>query len=75
MSNDFGFSFVEDPSEKLQNEAEFYKANMKLIVSKIMPLLENLAKDPSKDIHWPNRDVVMKKFIKEINDIVKQEIK
>lgn len=37
----------------------------------VMPLLNNLAKDPSKEyILWPDRAVKIQAFIKKINDFV-----
>ena len=38
----------------------------------IMPLLNNLMKNPEKDtILWPNRDKKIKEFVKKMDDYIK----
>ena len=36
------------------------------LLKAIMPLLDNLAKDPEKDIHWPNRKEAIEAFRKKL---------
>ena len=70
---DFGFSTVsaeEIPNEKLGTEIEQLQAaydevlaKNKAIINAIMPLLNNLAKNPENDyILWPNRVAKINEF-------------
>ena len=60
---DFGFSFRE-PEETIDYETKFNK-----LKEMIMPLLNNLKKNPEKDIHWPDRDKKIEEFIKKIQEL------
>lgn len=68
---DFGFDFEDDMSEavyeaaKAQNKAEtMYKM--------IMPLLNNLKKNPHKpNIVWPDREKKIDEFIKKLDTVLK----
>lgn len=60
--HDFGFTFAEEVPEKNDKED--------LIKSKIEPFLDNLAKNPDKDIHWPNRDKKIREFKRELWAII-----
>ena len=82
--NDFGFTAVDEEAldnsknviedlsannENLVSEVEFYKQNMKGLKNLIMPLLNNLMKNPEKDyIHWPDREEKIKEFIEKIDN-------
>lgn len=72
---DFGFEFGDDLSETVeQKEAEAQKAQSKAdaMYSAIMPLLNNLKKNPDKPtINWPNRDKKIDEFIKKLDNILK----
>lgn len=62
--DDFGFSFIDQEEFKSIDKAALIKA-------KIMPLLNNLMKNPEKDtIVWPDRVKRIQKFIKELDEIM-----
>lgn len=64
-TDDFGFSVVSE------NEIKSDQEKLEGLRKMIMPLLNNLMKDPDKDyIHWPNRDKKIKAFIKKMNDYI-----
>lgn len=62
--NDFGFSFtdtdaVEEAKEYARKQvaaADNYKTQLSEMHTLFSILLDNLRKNPEKDIHWPNRD-------------------
>lgn len=60
--NDFGFSFLDKPEEN-------WEVKFNTLKTLIMPLLKNLAKNPEKDIHWPDRDKKINELIKKIQEI------
>ena len=65
--NDFGFSFAHTEDIKIE-------ANDKVegLRKMIMPLLNNLMKNPEKDtIVWPEREKKIKAFIKKMDDYIK----
>jgi hypothetical protein len=60
--DDFGFTFLDSSSanDKVQGLRDM-----------IMPLLNNLMKNPEKDtIVWPNRDKSIKAFIQKMDDYI-----
>lgn len=70
---DFGFSAVtaeeitnpnyETEVEKLQSQLDEQKEKTLAILKAIMPLLNNLVKNPESEyIHWPNRVEKIKEF-------------
>jgi hypothetical protein len=81
---DFGFTAVDEEAldnsknviedlsannENLVSEVEFYKQNMEGLRNLIMPLLNNLMKNPEKDyIHWPDREEKIKAFIEKLDN-------
>ena len=79
--DDFGFSMVDPVNiEKLKKEniavsevTAFYKQQMLDMRNLILPLLKNLAKDPDKDIHWPNRDAKLQEFTDKLDAIVNKK--
>ena len=65
--NDFGFTFMD--SEELKSQGEDKVQGLR---DMIMPLLNNLMKNPEKDtILWPNREKTVKAFIKKMDDYIK----
>jgi hypothetical protein len=63
--DDFGFTFKDNKPEVQDDwENKFNK-----LKGMIMPLLKNLAKDPDKDIHWPDRDKKISEFIRKIQEL------
>lgn len=79
---DFGFSFVESQNvPKLEKEIkvnkeniEYYYQNCQLLKRMFSKFLDDLMKDPGKDIHWPNRVEVLTKFKKEIINIADKRV-
>jgi len=73
---DFGFSLVSEEELKEHEEilikkAETESEKLNSLRDMIMPLLKNLAKDPTKEyIFWPNRKDKIEEFIKRMNNIV-----
>jgi hypothetical protein len=64
--DDFGFTFAD--SEELKAQGEDKVLGLRKM---IMPLLNNLLKNPEKDtIVWPNRDKSIKAFIKKMDDYI-----
>lgn len=85
--DDFGFSLVSEQElkaheellkKKVEEQSKVVQQTTKQMQSKveglrnmIMPLLNNLAKDPEKQyILWPDRADKIKAFIKKVNDYV-----
>jgi hypothetical protein len=87
VEDDFGFSLVSEEELKAHEEALKKKVEeqSRVVVqtateltdklhglrAMIMPLLNNLAKDPDKSyVFWPDRADKIKAFIKKIDDYV-----
>ena len=85
--DDFGFSLVsetelkaheellkqkiEEQSKVVQKTTAEMQDKLQGLRDMVMPLLNNLAKDPEKTyILWPDRAVKIKAFIKKVNDYV-----
>jgi hypothetical protein len=85
---DFGFSIVAEDElstsrekqlevrssdlTQLQNDTS---KKLKILYDMVMPLLNNLKKDPEKDyILWPDRVKKINEFIKKIDNLVKDEV-
>lgn len=69
-SDDFGFSFVD--SNEIKTKIENTENKLEGLRDMIMPLLNNLMKNPEKDtILWPNREAKIKAFIKKMDDYIK----
>lgn len=77
-SYDYGFSFTEE--EEILNEAPVYTSmadevedlrnRLRALKIIFMPLLENLSRSPDKPmIKWPNRQPILEKQIKKLNDL------
>jgi len=65
--DDFGFTFADSEEIKTQSHDKVHGLR-----NMIMPLLNNLSKNPEKDtIVWPNRDKTIKAFIKKMDDYIK----
>jgi hypothetical protein len=64
--NDFGFSFAHTDDIKAEG-----KDKVQGLKNMIMPLLNNLMKNPEKDtIVWPDREKKIKAFIKKMDDYI-----
>lgn len=62
---DFGFSFIDESEieERVQTAEGSFKERLAEIEKLLLPLLNNLTKDPEKVmIKWPNRVEVVKKY-------------
>lgn len=81
---DFGFSFVDDVNDVQQQvehletvrqtdqqEIEDLKNRLIELHKAILPLLDNLCKDPNKpSIHWPDRVPKIEAYRKKLQNIV-----
>jgi hypothetical protein len=64
---DFGFTAVDFDPTAVQAEVDETKSKLQQVEALILPLLNNLMKNPEKEyIHWPNRQAVIKKQIDRI---------
>jgi hypothetical protein len=74
--DDFGFSTVDvEPAGDAGSledhaRAEEYARKLEKVWSTIEPFLDNLARNPTKDIHWPDRDVKIAEFKKKLRRIL-----
>lgn len=74
--DDFGFSFTSEEdikkNEKITtNIEEKYKNKMIEMYNTILPLLDNLQKNPEKDyIKWPNRFQRVEEFKKKLKEMI-----
>ena len=88
--DDFGFSAVSEEelraiekklaqdvatkSQKLEQVEATYKGKLDQLYKTVMPLLNNLQKNPDKEyIYWPNRSEKIKEFIAKVNRIANDE--
>lgn len=69
-SNDFGFSFVHDGDSSNMDEIVDLKNRLKELRGMFLPLLENLNKNPGKDmIKWPNRKELLDDQIRKLKEL------
>jgi hypothetical protein len=77
-NNDFGFTFSDEDEivashtqySSLQEEVDDLRKRLHAVNAIFTPLLENLAKDPSKPmIKWPNRAEVIDKQMKKLKSL------
>jgi hypothetical protein len=62
---------TEEMQNKLKQTSEELQNKLHGLRKMVMPLLNNLAKDPERDyIHWPDRVEKIQKFINKINNYV-----
>jgi hypothetical protein len=67
--DDFGFSFAD--SNEIQQKVASTEDKLQGLRKMIMPLLNNLMKNPEKDtILWPDREKKIKAFIKKMDDYI-----
>jgi len=57
--DDFGFTTV--PSKPVTVEVTV-EDRLERVKKLVLPLINNLMKDPDKDIHWPDRDKKLMDF-------------
>jgi len=71
LDNDFGFTAIDEIDiDTNLPKIETMSARIEKMYGLIKPLLENLLKNPEKEyIKWPNRDVVIKKMLEELEGI------
>ncbi len=74
LENDFGFTSVEPVDTKLLDTKtqmiDELTTNINVMYNKILPLLVNLKKDPTKDIRWTNRETVIDSFIVDLRKLL-----
>lgn len=72
--HDFGFSFTDDLEQDMyaaQEQASKEQQKAEKMYKMIMPLLNNLKKNPDKpNIHWPDRVKKIDDFIYKLNAIL-----
>ena len=60
---DFGFTTEQDVTPALAESLNDYKSRMERMYNSVLPLLNNLEKNPDQEmIKWPNRDKKIKEF-------------
>lgn len=71
--DDFGFTFESGNDNELltsQSQIQDLQDRLKAVEKMFLPLLENLMKDPEKDmIKWPNRKPIIEKQIKKLKKL------
>lgn len=65
--DDFGFTTVPSKPQVIEVTVDDRLERVKKLV---LPLINNLMKDPDKDIHWPDRDKKLADFKKKLLDII-----
>ena len=74
LDHDFGFSFTDDLSTEVEtasSKASDAQAKAEAMYKAIMPLLNNLKKNPEKpNIYWPNRVEKVDEFIVKLKKIL-----
>lgn len=72
--HDFGFSFTDDLEQDMyaaQEQMQKEQQKAEKMYKMIMPLLNNLKKNPDKpNIHWPDRVKKIDDFIYKLNAIL-----
>lgn len=72
-ADDFGFTFESENNQELLSSQEQIKDlqnRLKAVEKMFLPLLENLMKDPDKEmIKWPNRKPILEKQIKKLKKL------
>ena len=72
---DFGFTAVGEDElvdKGLVSESEELKRRLKSVEKMILPLLQNLMKNPEKEmIKWPNRKEILEQQIKKLLELTR----
>jgi hypothetical protein len=75
---DFGIDFADDLSEVVEskaNAADHANAKAEALYNAIMPLLNNLKRNPEKpNIVWPDREKKIDLFIEKLDSIMNSEM-
>lgn len=69
LKNDFGFTNPETTIQAVENPKEL-RNRLDELKQTLWPFLDNLMRNPEKDIHWPDRDVKIGEFKKKLSDII-----
>lgn len=70
VENDFGFTFVDESEISKSADLDELKIRLTKLRKMFLPLLENLNKNPDKDmIKWPNRKELLDKQIKLLKEL------
>lgn len=68
---DFGFTTEQDTTPALAESLNDYKSRMERMYKAVLPLLNNLEKNPDQEmIKWPNRDKKIKEFKLKLKNIL-----
>lgn len=65
---EFDLGFTTFDTNEIE-EVKEYQERIKKLRKLIIPFLNNLMKDPDKDIHWPNRDKIIGNFKQKLENI------
>jgi ABC-type sugar transport system substrate-binding protein len=72
---DFGFDFSDDLTDAVnekEQQAAIAQTKAETMYKMIMPLLNNLKKNPDKpNIVWPDREKKIDEFIKKLDNVLK----
>ena len=72
---DFGFTTEQDTTPALAESLNDYKSRMEKMYKAIIPLLNNLEKNPDQEmIKWPNRDKKIKEFKLKLKKIMEGDL-
>lgn len=70
VENDLGFTFVDESEISKSADLDELKIRLTKLRKMFLPLLENLNKNPDKDmIKWPNRKELLDKQIKLLKEL------
>ena len=70
VENDFGFTFVDESEISKSADLDELKIRLTKLRKMFLPLLENLNKNPDKDmIKWPNRKELLDRQIKLLKEL------
>ena len=68
---DFGFSVMDESELEVTKKAETSDAKLQKMYKMIVPLLDNLQKNPEKDyIYWPDRVKKIDEFKKKLKTLL-----
>lgn len=70
VEDDFGFTFVDEEEISKSSDLDDLKERLTKLRKMFLPLLENLNKNPDKDmIKWPNRKELLDKQIRTLKEL------
>lgn len=70
VEDDFGFTFVDEREISKSDDLDELRIRLTKLRKMFLPLLENLNKNPDKDmIKWPNRKELLDKQIRILKEL------